>query len=207
MKAPSNHWDHPLGELLSSKSCVKKPSAVAGMLALLTYVTIIGTRYPELDTVISRMTSFSLATTSKREQCTRGGFYPSSGMRHTATSMPAQTLGKLWTGSRALLWLPKMVILRSSTTGTRWLMPLPPRSVTSCAGMTAYLVLLAQTRVGFLCGGRGKSFYQLPPQEQAAQREEAYANLLHHGPTGHAWVGRGSDYHGLLEIWCLLQWA
>ena len=49
------------------------------------------------------------------------------------------------------------------------------RSVTSCAGMTACLVLLAQTRVGFLSGGRGKSFHQLPPQEQAAQREEAYA--------------------------------
>ena len=41
--------------------------------------------------------------------------------------------------------------------------------------MTACLVLLAQTRVGFLSGGRGKSFHQLPPQEQAAQREEAYA--------------------------------
>ena len=27
------------------------------------------------------------------------------------------------------------------------------RSVTSCAGMTAFLVLLAQTRVGFLSGG------------------------------------------------------
>ena len=47
------------------------------------------------------------------------------------------------------------------------------RSVSSCAGMTAYLVLLAQTRVGFLSGGRGKSFRQLAPQEQAAQREEA----------------------------------
>ena len=49
------------------------------------------------------------------------------------------------------------------------------RSVTSCAGMTAYLVLLAQTRVGFLSGGRGKSFRQLAPQEQTAQREEAFA--------------------------------
>ena len=29
--------------------------------------------------------------------------------------------------------------------------------------------------MGFLSGGRGKSFHQLPPQEQAAQREEAYA--------------------------------
>ena len=49
------------------------------------------------------------------------------------------------------------------------------RSVTSCGGMTAYLVLLAQTRVGFLSGGRGKSFHQLTPQEQAAQKEEAFA--------------------------------
>ena len=49
------------------------------------------------------------------------------------------------------------------------------RSVTSCAGMTAYLVLLAQTRVGFLSGGRGKSFHQLTQQEQAAQKEEAFA--------------------------------
>ena len=49
------------------------------------------------------------------------------------------------------------------------------RSVTSCAGMTAYFVLLAQTRVGFLSGRRGKSFHQLTPQEQAAQKEEAFA--------------------------------
>ena len=49
------------------------------------------------------------------------------------------------------------------------------RSVTSCAGMTAYLVLLAQARVGFLSGGRGKSFHQLTPQEQAVQKEEAFA--------------------------------
>ena len=47
------------------------------------------------------------------------------------------------------------------------------RSVTSCPGMTAFLVLLAQTRVGFL-SGRGKSFHQLPAQEQA-WKEEAYA--------------------------------
>ena len=49
------------------------------------------------------------------------------------------------------------------------------RSVTSCAGMTAYLVLLAQTKVGLLSGGRGRSFHQLTPQEQSAQKEEAFA--------------------------------
>ena len=51
------------------------------------------------------------------------------------------------------------------------------RSVTSCAGMTAYLVLLAQTRVGLLSGGRGKSFHQLTQQEQDAQKEEAFARV------------------------------
>ena len=49
------------------------------------------------------------------------------------------------------------------------------KSVTSCAGMTAHLVLLAQTRVGFLSGGRSKHMRDLPPAEFLAQLEEAYA--------------------------------
>ena len=49
------------------------------------------------------------------------------------------------------------------------------RSVTSCAGMTAYLVLLAQTKVGFLSGGRGKNFRLLTPHKQDARKEEAFA--------------------------------
>ena len=35
------------------------------------------------------------------------------------------------------------------------------RGVTTCAGMTAHTVILAQTRVGFLTGGRKKSFLAL----------------------------------------------
>ena len=42
------------------------------------------------------------------------------------------------------------------------------RSVTSSPGMTAYMVILAQTRIGFLSGGRGQKF-------RDAQLEEAYA--------------------------------
>ena len=49
------------------------------------------------------------------------------------------------------------------------------KSVTSCAGMTAHLVLLAQTRVGFLSGGRSKYMRDLTPAELLAQLEEAYA--------------------------------
>ena len=36
------------------------------------------------------------------------------------------------------------------------------RGVTSCAGMTAQHVLLAQTKIGFLTGGRGYSFQGCP---------------------------------------------
>ena len=49
------------------------------------------------------------------------------------------------------------------------------KSVTYCAGMTAHLVLLAQTRVGFLGGGRSKCMRDLPHTEFLAQLEEAYA--------------------------------
>ena len=49
------------------------------------------------------------------------------------------------------------------------------KSVTSCAGMTAHLVLLAQTRVGFLSGGRSKRMNDLSQNEFLAQLEEAYA--------------------------------
>ena len=49
------------------------------------------------------------------------------------------------------------------------------RSVTSCAGMTAYMVVVAQTKVGFLTGGRGQKFRDLPEEERRTQEEEAYA--------------------------------
>ena len=49
------------------------------------------------------------------------------------------------------------------------------RSVTSRAGMTAYMVIVAQTRVGFLTGGRGQKFRNLPEEERRTQEEEAYA--------------------------------
>ena len=49
------------------------------------------------------------------------------------------------------------------------------KSVTSCAGMTVHFVLLAQTKVGFLSGGRSKRMKELPQKEVLAQLEEAYA--------------------------------
>ena len=49
------------------------------------------------------------------------------------------------------------------------------KSVTSCAGMTAHFVLLAQTKVGFLSGGRSRRMKELPQKEVLAQLEEVYA--------------------------------
>ena len=44
--------------------------------------------------ILSKMILYSLATTSKRSNVPEVAFYPYSGMRHTATSMPVLTLGK-----------------------------------------------------------------------------------------------------------------
>ena len=49
------------------------------------------------------------------------------------------------------------------------------RSVTSCAGMTAYMVVVAQTKIGFLTGSRGQKFRDLPEEERRTQEEEVYA--------------------------------
>ena len=90
----------------------------------------------------------------------------------------------------------------------------------SCAGMTAYyMVIVAQTKIGFLSGGRGQKFRDLPPVEELIQVEEAYARAtvaltrarklcIIFGPldmkglmgaatvmmygTGHCWRGQGS---------------
>ena len=49
------------------------------------------------------------------------------------------------------------------------------RGITSCAGMTARMVLLSQTKIGFLTGGRSKLYRSLPVETQETQKEEAYA--------------------------------
>ena len=41
--------------------------------------------------------------------------------------------------------------------------------------MTAHFVLLAQTKVGFLSGGRSRRMKELPEKEVLAQLEEVYA--------------------------------
>eukprot|EP00434_Breviolum_minutum_P019611 symbB.v1.2.017298.t1/scaffold1343.1/size124258/7 len=152
----------------------------------LTYVTIIGTRYPELDNSQNDIIQFG--NYLQAEQCTRGGFLPIFWDAPYSYINASTDIGEVvdWItdkfvvankGDLAVLHNRNKMV--NAFSNTEWVSgsggAIISRSVTSCAGMTAYLVLLAQTRVGFLSGGRGKSFHQLPTQEQAAQREEAHA--------------------------------
>ena len=115
------------------------------------------------------------------EQCTRGGFLPIFWDAPYSYINASIDIGEVvdWItdkfvvankGDLAVLHNRNKMVNAFAT--TEWVSgsggAIISGSVTSCAGMTAYLVLLAQTRVGFLSGGRGKSFHQLPPQEQAA---------------------------------------
>ena len=152
----------------------------------LTYNTIIGTRYPELDNVQNDIIQFG--NYLQAEQCTRGGFIPIFWDAPYSYIQACTDIGEVvdWItdkfvvhnkGDLAVLHNRNKMV--NTFTNTEWVSgsggAIISRSVTSCAGMTAFLVLLAQTRVGFLSGGRGKSFHQLPAQEQASQKEEAYA--------------------------------
>ena len=86
------------------------------------------------------------------------------------------------------------------------------KSVTSCAGMTAHLVLLAQTRVGFLSGGRSKRMKDLSQNEFLAQldhrslNDESAKTTHHHGSPGHARAVGRCDRHWLPKAWCRRVW-
>ena len=154
----------------------------------LTYVTIVGTRYPELDTFQNDIIQFG--NFLQGEQSTRGGFLPIFWDAPYSYIHASTDIGEVvdWIrdkflvtkeGNKYLAVLHNRNKMVNAFASTEWVAgsdgAVLSRSVTSCAGMTAYLVLLAQTRVGFLSGGRGKSFHQLTLQEQDAQKEEAFA--------------------------------
>ena len=131
----------------------------------LTYVTIVGTRYPELDTFQNDIIQFG--NYLQGEQCTRGGSLP------IFWDAPYSYINASTDIGEVVDWIKGKFSVTKE--GNKYLAVLHNRNKISCAGMTAYLVLLAQTRVGFLSGGRGKTFHQLTRQEQDAQKEEAFA--------------------------------
>ena len=137
--------------------------------SLVTYTAVIAVRYPELDNVQNDLICFGNYLLG--EQATSGGFLPlfwdaPSAYMHAATDI----------GS-AVDWLQSQVELSSDENGclavlhnrnkmvatfgnSEWVTQsdgaVQSKSVTSCAGMTAHFVLLAQTKVGFLSGGRSR---------------------------------------------------
>ena len=172
--------------LRDSRSKRTPSAALQIRVSELTYNTIIGTRYPELDNVQNDIIQFG--NYLQAEQCTRGDFLPIFWDAPYSHIQACTDIGEVvdWItdkfvvhnkGDLAVLHNRNKMV--NTFTNTEWVSgsggAIISRSVTSCAGMTAFLVLLAQTRVGFLSGGRGKSFHQLPAQEQASQKEEAYA--------------------------------
>ena len=131
----------------------------------LTYVTIVGTRYPELDTFQNDIIQFG--NYLQGEQCTRGGFLPIFWDAPYSYIHASADIGEVvdWIkgnflvtkeGNKYLAVLHNRNKMVNAFASTEWVAgsegAVLSRSVTSCAGMTAHLVLLAQTRVGFLSG-------------------------------------------------------
>ena len=156
--------------------------------SFVTYTTVIAVRYPELDSVQDGITVFGNYLVGT--QSTHGGFLPVFWNAPTAYMHAATDIGCVveWIQSQFRLTADEngcLAVLHNrnhmvTTFGTsEWVTQssgqVQSKSVTSCAGMTAHLVLLAQTRVGFLSGGRGKRMRELSSTEFAAQLEEAYA--------------------------------
>ena len=170
----------PLEMINTSASLQRRPRV-----SELTYVTIVGTRYPELDTFQNDIIQFG--NYLQGEQCTRGGFLPifwdaPYSYIHASTDIGEVVdwiKGKFLVtkeGNKYLAVLHNRNKMVNAFASTEWVAgsegAVLSRSVTSCAGMTAYLVLLAQTRVGFLSGGRGKTFHQLTQQEQMPRKKK-----------------------------------
>ena len=74
------------------------------------------------------------------------------------------------------------------------------RSVTSCAGMTAYMVVVGQTRVGFLSGGRGQKFRDLPMAERLTVTVTSPQCLRHFWAFGHERVHGCSHGKAYMEL-------
>ena len=161
----------------------------------LTYVTIIGARYPELDTVQNDIIQFG--NYLQAEQCTRGGFLPILWDAPYSYINASIDIGEVvdWItdkfvvankGDLAVLHNRNKMV--DAFANTEWVSgsggAIISRSVTSCAGMTAYLVLLARTRewIFFLSDGcmaqRGRCPGGRPSVSANKSVQHAYYSVL-----------------------------
>ena len=160
----------------------------------LTYVTIIGTRYPELDTLQNDVIQFG-------NYLLLPIFWDAPYSYINASTDIGEVVD--WIKSKFLVAKEgDLAVLHNRNkmvnafASTEWVAgsggAVISRSVTSCAGMTAYLVLLAQTRVGFLSGGRGKSFHQLTHKNRRPKKKRLLQGrqwpLLVHSRSASLWA-------------------
>ena len=152
----------------------------------LTYQTVIGVRYPELV----RPTPTGWQYGRYVSEALQGGFLP------VFWDVPKSTMHAVSDVGALVEWLQEHIVFGQNSADnlavlhnqnhmvhefglSAWVTQsgrqVISRSVTSCAGMTAYMVVVAQTKVGFLTGGRGEKFRSLPEEERRTQEEEAYA--------------------------------
>ena len=139
-----------------------------------TYQTVVGVRYPELVTFNGTSWNFGKFVTHEKPQ--RGGFLPVFWDVPRADMHAVEDIGAV------VEWLTACCDFRADAKSSLAVLhnrndmtTIVSTKVTTCAGMTAHTVLLAQTRVGFLTGGRKQSFLTQPEEEQMVQLEEAYA--------------------------------
>ena len=169
---------HNWALILSSSARVSK----------VTYETVIAVGYPELDADTPIYVTFGNYLADRKGSV--GGFLPI--FWHSPHNVIHATvdLGQMveWISQElhleagengCLAVLHNRNDMASALNSSDWVVnsegKVISRGVTSCAGMTAQHVLLAQTKIGFLTGGRGYSFQELTPDEKQSQREEAFA--------------------------------
>ena len=153
-----------------------------------TYETVIAVRYPELDAVTPTHVTFGNYLADR--QATVGGFLPIFWRSPHNVIHATVDLGQMveWISNQlhleagengCLAVLHNRNDMAGALNSSEWVVnsegQVISRGVTSCAGMTAQRVLLAQTKIGFLTGGRGNKFQQLNDIEKQSQRAEAFA--------------------------------
>ena len=153
-----------------------------------TYETVIAVRYPELDADTPTHVAFGNYLADRQARV--GGFMP------VFWRSPHNVIHATVDIGQMVEWISKQLELEAGENGclavlhnrndmsgalnsSDWVVNSKGRvifrGVTSCAGMTAQHVLLAQTKIGFLTGGRGYSFQELSTEDKQSQREEAFA--------------------------------
>ena len=166
---------------------IQKWGLVLSSSARVTYQTVIGVRYAEL--VSPSPTGCTFGRFVPPHEDLRGGFLP------VFWDVPRANLHAVVDVGAVVDWLQSqfkfcrdakssLAVLHNQNDmvthfkASSWVAEaqgaVVSRGVTTCAGMTAHTVIVAQTKIGFLTGGRRASFLELPQEEQDIQLEEAY---------------------------------